>query len=226
MSGERPAESFEARLALVCEDAPERQAVMKGALEQIGFTMLAVKNADEAIARLRRDVYELVIIDEHYQGATPLDNAVLAAVRPMTMAQRRWMFVALVGREFKTFDNAMAFARSVNVVVNVNDLPHLPAILKKGITEHVEFYRAFRQVLTDAGKKQPTRRGLRRSLEQGDTPPRTPRSTVVARLTACSSLHPPKTRNRDCAGKARARTWTVRRLAALGGRWRQRVLPK
>ena len=151
--GQPGPEAFEARLALVCEDAPERQAVIKAALELIGFTMLAVKNADEAIARLRRDVYELVIIDEHYQGATPLDNTVLAAVRPMTMAQRRWMFVALVGREFKTFDNAMAFARSVNVVVNVNDLPHLPAILKKGITEHVEFYRAFRQVLTEAGKK-------------------------------------------------------------------------
>jgi CheY-like chemotaxis protein len=147
------AESFEARLALVCEDAPERQAVIKAALEQIGFTMLAVKNADDAVERMRRDVYELVIIDEQYQGATPLDNAVLAAVRAMTMSQRRWMFVALVGREFKTFDNAMAFARSVNVVVNVNDLPHFPAILKKGITEHVEFYRAFRQVLTDAGKR-------------------------------------------------------------------------
>jgi response regulator RpfG family c-di-GMP phosphodiesterase len=155
MSAEAPLgpESYEARLALVCEDAPERQAIIRTALEQIGFTMLAVKNADEAIERMRRDVYELVIIDERYQGSTPLDNPVLASVRGMAMSQRRWMFVALVGREFKTFDNAMAFAKSVNVVVNINDLPHFPAILKKGITEHVEFYRAFRQVLTDAGKK-------------------------------------------------------------------------
>ena len=144
---------FEARLALVCEDAPERQAVIKVALEQVGFAMLAVKNADEAVERMRRDVYELVIIDEQYQGATPLDNPILGALRTMPMAQRRWMFVVLVGRQFKTFDNAMAFARSVNVVVNVNDLPHLPAILKKGITDHVEFYRTFRQALTEAGKR-------------------------------------------------------------------------
>jgi CheY-like chemotaxis protein len=146
-------ESFDARLALVCEDAPERQAVIKAALEQIGFTMLAVKNADEAIERSRRDVYEVIIVDEQYQGSTPLDNPVLAVLRALPMSQRRWSFVALVGREFKTFDNAMAFARSVNVVVNVNDLPHLPAILKKGITDHVEFYRAFRQALTEAGKR-------------------------------------------------------------------------
>lgn len=146
-------EGFDARLALVCEDAPERQAVIEAALAQVGFTMLPVKNADEAIERMRRDVYELVIIDEQYQGATPLDHPILAILRTMPMSQRRWMFVTLVGREFKTFDNAMAFARSVNVVVNVNDLPHLPAILKKGITDHVEFYRTFRQVLAEVGKR-------------------------------------------------------------------------
>jgi CheY-like chemotaxis protein len=146
-------DSLEARLALVCEDALERQAVVKAALEQIGFTMLAVKNAAEAVERMRRDVYELVVVDEQYQEATPFNNPVLASLRTMPISQRRWTFVVLIGREFKTFDNAMAFARSVNVVVNVNDLPHFPAILKKGITDHVEFYRAFRQVLTDVGKK-------------------------------------------------------------------------
>jgi CheY-like chemotaxis protein len=144
---------FEARLALVCADAAERQAVINAALQQIGFVMLAPKGAADAIERLRRDTYEVVIIDEQYQGAGPLDNPVLNVIRAMPMAQRRWMFVTLLGRQFKTFDNGMAFARSVNVVVNLNDLPHLPAILKKGITDHVEFYRTFRQVLADVGKR-------------------------------------------------------------------------
>jgi CheY-like chemotaxis protein len=144
---------YEARLALVCEDAPERQSVIRAALEQIGFAMLAPKGVDDAVERVRRDTYEIVIVDEQYQGSGPYDNPVLAALRAMGMSQRRWMFVTLLGRNFKTFDNAMAFARSVNVVVNLNDLPHLPAILKKGITDHVEFYRTFRQVLADAGKR-------------------------------------------------------------------------
>jgi CheY-like chemotaxis protein len=144
---------FETRLALVCEDAPERQGVIKAALDQIGFAMLSVRNSDEAIERLRRDVYEIVLVDEQYQGASPLDHPVLSALRTLPMSQRRWMYVVLLGREFKTFDNMMAFARSVNVVVNLNDLPHLPAILKKGITDHVEFYRTFRQVLSEAGKR-------------------------------------------------------------------------
>lgn len=141
------------RLALVCEDASERQAVIKAALDQIGFTMHAAKNADEAVERMRRDTYELVILDERFQGSTHLDNAVLAAVRGMPMATRRYMFVALLGREYKSFDNMMAFARSVNVVVNPNDLPHLPAILVKAMNDNNQFYRVFREVLAEAGKR-------------------------------------------------------------------------
>ena len=134
------------RLALVCESAAERQAVIKAALDQVGFTMHAPKNAEEAVERLRRDSYELVIVDERFQ-------AVLAALYGMPMSTRRYIFVALVGREYKTFDNMMAFARSVNVVVNPNDLPHLPAILVKAMNENNQFYRVFREVLAEAGKR-------------------------------------------------------------------------
>ena len=74
---------FETRLALVCEDAPERQGVIKAALDQIGFAMLSVRNSDEAIERLRRDVYEIVLVDEQYQGASPLDHPVLSALRAL-----------------------------------------------------------------------------------------------------------------------------------------------
>ncbi|HUF93592.1 MAG TPA: hypothetical protein VMR23_14535 [Candidatus Limnocylindria bacterium] len=140
------------RLALVCEDAPERQAVIQAALEQVGFTMHAAKNADEAVERMRRASYELVILDDQFQGTTYLDNAVLAVVRAMPMSARRYMFVALLGREYKTFDNMMAYARSVNVVVNPNDLQHLPAVLVKAMNDNNQFYRVFREVLAESGK--------------------------------------------------------------------------
>ena len=142
-----------ARPALLCVDVEAREIAVAAALEELGYSVELAPNAEEAIERMRKTTYPVVVVDEEFGGTAPLDNPVLAALRAMSMAQRRWTFVALVGREFKTFDNAMAFARSVNVVVNVNDLPHLPAILKKGITDHVEFYRTFRQVLTDAGKR-------------------------------------------------------------------------
>jgi CheY-like chemotaxis protein len=141
------------RMALVCEDASGRQGVIHAALDQIGFTMYPAKDAAEAIERMRRDSFEVVIIDEQFQGSTPLDNPVLTAMRAMPMATRRYMFVVLLGREYKTFDNMMAFAKSVNIVVNLNDLPHLPAILVKGINDNNDFYKVLRTALTDVGKR-------------------------------------------------------------------------
>lgn len=141
------------RLALVCEGAPERQAMIKTVLEQLGLGMYAPKSSEEAVERLRRHFFELVLVNEQFDGATPLDNPVLAAVRGMAMSMRRYIFVAVLGREYKTFDNMMAFAKSVNLVVNVNDLPHLAAILRKGVIENNEFYRVYREVLAVAGRR-------------------------------------------------------------------------
>ena len=141
------------RLVLVCVDDTSRQNVIKAALDQLGFTIYAAKNAEEAIERLRRDPFEVAIVDEQFQGSSALDNEVLQALTTMPMSIRRYMFVALLGRTYKTFDNMLAFSRSVNVVVNLNDLPHLPAILRKGITENNEFYRVFREMLAEVGKR-------------------------------------------------------------------------
>lgn len=141
------------RLVLVCVDDASRQSVIKTALEQLGFTMYAAKSAEEAVERLRRDTFEVAIVDEQFQGGNALDNEVLQALQAMPMSIRRYMFVALLGRTYKTFDNMLAFSRSVNVVVNLNDLPHLPAILRKGITENNEFYRVFREMLAEVGKR-------------------------------------------------------------------------
>jgi CheY-like chemotaxis protein len=141
------------RLVMVCEDTPERQAIIKAALDQVGLTMFPVKTTEEAVERLRREVFEVLILDEQFQGSTALDNEVLHAIQTMQMAQRRYMFVILLGREYKTFDNMMAFARSVNVVVNLNDLPHLPAILRKGLQDNNDFYRVFREMLVEVGRR-------------------------------------------------------------------------
>jgi len=136
----------------VCENAPERQIVIKAALEQLGYTMLPASTAEEAGERLRRHAFDIVIVDERFESSGVLDNAVLKMLNTMPIGARRQVFVALLGREFKTFDNMMAFARSVNVVVNLNDLPHLPAILRKGLEDNNDFYRIFREMLAEVGK--------------------------------------------------------------------------
>lgn len=141
------------RLALVCVDQPDRQDAVKAALQELGYSLHLGSGPDEAAELVRKNSYEVVVLDEEFNGATPHDHALLRAIQWMPMTLRRYMFVALLGREGKTFDNMMAFAQSVNVVVNVNDLPQLRGILQKGLADNEQFYRVFRQVLQEAGKR-------------------------------------------------------------------------
>src|SRR5919109_57032 len=141
------------RLVLVCENAPERQPIIRAALEQLGFTMLPAATAEEAGERLRRHAFEIVIVDERFESSGVLDNPVLKFLNTMPIGLRRHIFVVLLGREFKTFDNMMAFVRSVNVVVNLNDLPHLPAIIRKGLEDNNDFYHVFREMLIEVGRR-------------------------------------------------------------------------
>jgi CheY-like chemotaxis protein len=150
---DQPAPFGTQRLVLVCENAPERQSIISAALEQLGFTMLPATTSEEAIERLRRSPFEIVIVDERFESSGVLDNAVIRTLNTMPISLRRQIFVVLLGREFKTFDNMMAFARSVNVVVNLNDLPHLPAIIRKGLEDNDEFYRVFREMLAEVGRR-------------------------------------------------------------------------
>jgi CheY-like chemotaxis protein len=151
MAGDTPAEG--ARLSLVCVDVPERQAAVKGVLLDLGYTVQLAASVADAIDRMRKSAYEVIVLDEEFQGSTAHDNAVLRAVHTMPMSIRRYVFVTLLGRRLASLDTLMAFARSVNLVVNVADLSQLKAILAGGIADNDRFYRVYRDVLREAGRR-------------------------------------------------------------------------
>jgi CheY-like chemotaxis protein len=141
------------RLALVCVDDLDRKAEVSAALQELGYRIHLPASPLDAIDRMRKNPYEVVVIDETFQGATPHDNPVLMATQAMAMNVRRYMYVVLLVTQAATFDNMTAFAKSVNLVVNVNDLAQTRAILERGIADNEQFYRVFRQVLQEAGRR-------------------------------------------------------------------------
>ncbi len=141
------------KLALACVDQPDRLVAVKAALQELGYALHEGSGPDEAADLMRKNSYEVVVLDEEFKGATPHDHPLLRAIQWMPMTLRRYMFVALLSREGKTFDNIMAFARSVNAIINIGDLPKLKGILEKGLADNDQFYRVFRQVLQEAGKR-------------------------------------------------------------------------
>jgi CheY-like chemotaxis protein len=144
---------LDARPALVCVDDASRQEAVTNALKELGYAPETPSSVDNALDRMRKTAYEVVVVDETFQDATSLDNGVLKGLGAMSMMARRYMFVALIGKSLPTLDNATAFARSVNAVFSYGDLDQFAPILKRAIADNDAFYRVFREVLKAAGKR-------------------------------------------------------------------------
>jgi len=138
-------------LAMVCVDQLHGQMRVKTALAELGYTVHIVNDPKEAIDRLWQQPYALVILHEEYGGAAD-DNAVLKILQPMPMSIRRFMYVGLIGKQYRTLDPTAAFAKSVNFVVAGTELSNLKAIVQEAVSDHDRFYRVFRESLHEAGK--------------------------------------------------------------------------
>lgn len=139
--------------ALICVDEGDRRTAVAAALKELGYAAVIPNDAADAVDRLRKVAFQVVVVDETYAGGSALDNAALKALNAMVMSVRRYIFVALLAADVKTLDNAAAFARSVNAVINVSDVAQLAPLLRRAVEENDAFYRVFREVLAAAGKR-------------------------------------------------------------------------
>jgi len=123
-----------ARSALVCVDEPGRLRAVK-----------------EALSKLRYNQYDLVMLDEEFCGENAENNTILRYLQPMPMSTRRNIFLMLISSQVKTLDNLMAFAKSVNAVINVSDIQKVKLVLERAIADHRRFYKVYWDLIKSIG---------------------------------------------------------------------------
>ena len=57
----------------------------------------------------------------------------------------------LISSEVKTLDNLLAFAKSVNAVINASDMQKVKLVLERAIADHRRFYKVYRDVVDVIG---------------------------------------------------------------------------
>ena len=62
------------------------------------------------------------------------------------------MFVVIVGENFRTMDEMMAFSLSVDLVVNTKDLGRLSMVAQRALAQHERFYKVFMEIYREMGK--------------------------------------------------------------------------
>jgi CheY-like chemotaxis protein len=139
-------------LALVCMSMPAERDQVVGTLKAEGYAAQVATGAADAIQRLRFMAYALAVIREGFGSAAGEGNPVLDHVAEMPMGARRGMHVVFISPNAGSHDSTAAFARSVNLVLNLKDLPHLADALKRSVAETEQGYRVLLDSLRAHGK--------------------------------------------------------------------------
>ena len=140
------------KLALVLENDPQETEAVKAAVEELGYKYVSAENTRKAVSTLRLHHFDLVILSDRFEGVELAQSPVLQYMNHLSMSVRRRIFFALIGDTFKTMDNMTAFAMSVNMVINREDMAKLTSILKRGISENDQFFKVLMDLLVEVGK--------------------------------------------------------------------------
>jgi hypothetical protein len=138
------------KVALVLVDK-EQDSWIK-TLEKMDFKIQIAKSPEQAAHKMKFTQFHFVVLSETFERKNLEENEGYKFIIEMPMSTRRKMFVAMMGPNFKSGHNMQAFACSVNLVVNEQDLAKLLDLLKQAIIENDTFYKVFKETLTALGK--------------------------------------------------------------------------
>lgn len=137
----------EGKIALLCEADPTIKKSITPVLDVLEYHITEVENSREALKKMRYNSYDLIVVNEYFDAKNPDANGVLIYLERLHMAVRRNIFVTMITRRFRTMDNMTAFQKSVNMVVNVDNIADFDKILRRGMADHGIFYQVYKDCL-------------------------------------------------------------------------------
>ncbi|MFP4308127.1 MAG: hypothetical protein ACLFQQ_12995 [Desulfococcaceae bacterium] len=138
-----------AKTAIICESDPELRARVRKTIEEMEYHVLESLSPRDSLKQMRFRDFTLVVINERFGARDPDMNHVLKYLAQLPMINRRNSFVVLLSDRFRSRDNMMAFNKSVNLVMNTEDMEYFPKYLEMGLNEHEIFYRVFREAFKE-----------------------------------------------------------------------------
>ncbi len=137
----------EGKRALLCEPDPMIKKAVLPVLEVLEYHVTESKNSREALKTMRYQDYDLIVVSEVFDTEDPDTNGVLIYLERLNMSIRRNIYVAMISHRFRTMDHMHAFQKSVNIIVNVDNISDFDKILRRGIADHGLFYQTYKDNL-------------------------------------------------------------------------------
>jgi hypothetical protein len=139
------------KTALVCVDVPEVQRLVVENLSELEYKIHTGLFVDDIMLKLQSHLYEVVIISEHFNATNLETNPLLLATLELSPNQRRRQLIVLVGSGVHTDSEMEAWANSVDLVVNLADVPNLKHVLRRAVLRTEQFYQPYNNITVELG---------------------------------------------------------------------------
>lgn len=138
--------------AMICENDPATSQKISSALKSLDYHVIESKTFKEVLKYLTFHTFNVIVVNENFDSGTGEINNVLNYMEQLPMATRRQIFVVLISTTFATMDYMHSFNKSVNLIINKDDITELALILKKEVAENDYFYHVFKEYYRKYGK--------------------------------------------------------------------------
>ena len=141
----------EKRKALVCVNEKTLVESFRQTLERDEYLSRAAEDTGSALKLMEYKMFELLIIDESFDGGRGAKK-MMQYINRLDMSVRRRICVILLSRKLDTANSMAALHMSVNYIINYNDLDNFENILFTALQEHRDLYSVFGDAMDKTGK--------------------------------------------------------------------------
>ena len=138
--------------AMICEHDPVVRQKINDALKSLDYNVIEPTTFKEVLKYLNFHTFNIIVVDEKFNTDTGGIDNVLYYLDNLSMSTRRQIFVVLISETFATMDYMHAYNKSVNLIINKDEITEIGLILKKEIEENEYFYHAFKEFQRKCGK--------------------------------------------------------------------------
>jgi hypothetical protein len=137
---------------MICEHDPAVQQKIRDNLKLLNFNVIEPASSKEALKYTTFQIFNVIVVNENFDVEGDGINHVLKYAENLPMSIRRQIFVVLVSSTYATLDYMNTLNKSVNLIINREEISEIGMILKREMEENEYFYHVFRDFQRKFGK--------------------------------------------------------------------------
>jgi len=134
------------RPALLAITTPEWSAIADAALAELGYKVQSVSSHADFPGRFSQVQYQVVILEDRFDGTDLAGNLTLQVLQNMPMQQRRHATIILLSGSYETLNSLQAFQQSVHAIINFTEMGLFGQLVQKVVSENEMFLNSFREI--------------------------------------------------------------------------------